>query len=692
MTLAFAVALVLLILSVFGLLVELQKKKKLHYSLKIKSKERQKLLHLSNVVFQNIHAYVLLINREFIVLRTNYYDRNKDKDDGSEKRVGDLICCRNALSSGQCGTHPLCKQCGVRQKITQAFLQQRSFSDLEASLTLAVGNNEFVQCEALVSGEYMNVEGEENILLTIHDVTELVTSKRENEKLQSVVSFTSSISQVGFASLNLHTLEEIITPEYCFNLCEREEEKANVVMKNFRHVHPDDKGELLLFMDRALTEKAGSIYKDIRVMTGENSWKWVKIFLIQRDYSEKSSVAEVYSVTVDITNQKRIEEALAEEREKAIEADRSKSAFLANMSHEIRTPLNAIVGFSELLAAATNEEEKKQYFHIVKTNTDMLLQLINDILDMAKIEAGTLDFVYSDVDVNLLLRELDSLFRLKLGNDGPVKLESELPMPFCMIHTDRNRLMQVLSNFVSNAFKFTDSGSIRLGYKPCEKGIYFYVSDTGQGIKEEMISSVFERFARFQKQKAGNGLGLSICKTIIERLGGEIGVNSVYEEGSTFWFTLPMKSVEDNTTVVEEVKVDEGEKEEKVDVPTEKSREEKRKTILVAEDMEDNFHLCEAILSKKYNLLWAHNGEQAVSMFLEHQPDAILMDLKMPVANGYEATAAIRQMSSDIPIVALTAFAFAEDKEKVMSSGFTDYLTKPVSAELLLEKMGTYCR
>ena len=227
--------------------------------------------------------------------------------------------------------------------------------------------------------------------------------------------------------------------------------------------------------------------------------------------------------------------------EKAEQANQLKSAFLANMSHEIRTPLNAIVGFSNMLPHVENREEMSEYVDLIGTNTDLLLQLINDILDLSKIEAGTFDFYPALIDVNQTLEEIEQSMQLRLRHNN-VTFTFVERLPECTLYTDKNRLIQLLANFAVNAIKFTEVGTIRMGYRLLDpETIYFYVSDTGCGMSSEQCIHVFERFVKYNSFVQGTGLGLSICHTIVDRLGGKIGVESKENKGSTFWFTLPYR-------------------------------------------------------------------------------------------------------------------------------------------------------
>ena len=373
-----------------------------------------------------------------------------------------------------------------------------------------------------------------------------------------------------------------------------------------------------------------------------------------------------------IDKQKEDEIELRKAKDKAEESDRLKSAFLANMSHEIRTPLNAIVGFSNLLTMAEDEEERNEYINIISSNNELLLQLINDILDVAKIEAGTLEFIDSEIDINALLSDIEQSSRLKAPEGVQISFVEK--MPYCIIMSDKNRLAQVITNFINNAIKFTKEGSIRFGYRHKDDELLLYVRDTGCGIEPEKKDLVFNRFVKLNSFAQGTGLGLAICQMIVKKMGGEIGVESQLGKGSTFWFTLPdtvihgidVQSIK--TAVNEDAVID--------------NTNPKKATLLIAEDNESNYILIRAVL-KEYDLLHAHDGNEAVRLYREHRPDLILMDLKMPDMDGYEATVEIRKEDSDIPIIAVTAFAFSEDEQRVKQNGFNGYAAKPIKpAEL----------
>ena len=418
-------------------------------------------------------------------------------------------------------------------------------------------------------------------------------------------------------------------------------------------------------------EKVKEEYRIVNVQKNNlHKVEWVEAQAAVEARDEDGKPLTLVGSSLVITNRKKMEQELTTAKELAEESNRLKSAFLANMSHEIRTPLNAIVGFSGILASTEEEEEKQEYVSIIENNNTLLLQLISDILDLSKIEAGTLELNYSNIELNELMRELERGFLLRVKTDA-VKLEFVEPAGPCMAYTEKNRLSQLMINLVTNAIKFTEKGSIRFGYEMRENELYFYVTDTGCGIPKDKQQNIFGRFVKLNSFAQGTGLGLSICKTLMDHMGGRIGVESEEGKGSTFWFTLPYKPA-----------VKEDKKQMSKDIQP-VSIERNKLTILVAEDNASNYKLFESILKYDYHLIHAWDGMEAVEMFRKHNPQIVLMDINMPVMDGYEATREIRKYSAKIPIIAVTAFAYASDEQKVMESGFDGYMPKPINARLL---------
>lgn len=417
-------------------------------------------------------------------------------------------------------------------------------------------------------------------------------------------------------------------------------------------------------------EKVKEEYRVISKQKGLYKIEWVEAQAAVETWDESGNPLTLVGSSLVITQRKKMELELTTAKNRAEESNRLKSAFLANMSHEIRTPLNAIVGFSGILASTEEEEEKKEYVNIIESNNTLLLQLIGDILDLSKIESGTVELHYSNVELNSLMKDLENSCQLKLKSEE-VKLLFEAPAEPCLVHIEKNRLSQLIINLVTNAIKFTSKGSIRFGYELRNKELYFYVSDTGCGIPADKQESIFGRFVKLNSFAQGTGLGLSICQTLVDRMGGRIGVDSEEGKGATFWFTLPYKPAE----TVEVVR-----KQEEVETI---SIERDKLIILIAEDNESNYKLFESILKYDYHLIHAWDGQEAVDLYKEYNPQIILMDINMPVMDGYEATKEIRKYSAKVPIIAVTAFAYASDEQRVMESGFDGYMPKPINAGLL---------
>ena len=351
----------------------------------------------------------------------------------------------------------------------------------------------------------------------------------------------SDYAKVGYAKLNLLDKKGYAIKQWYKNMGEDENASLPEVVEVYGKMHPEDRKQMLDFFYKARLGKVKDFKGEMRILRlgTKDQWNWIRTNVVVNQFKPENGVIELIGINYDITELKETESKLIDAKEKAETADRLKSAFLANMSHEIRTPLNAIVGFSSLLVQEENPEEREQYMAIVEENNELLLQLISDILDLSKMEAGTFDFVERELDVNLLCEDMVRVMKLKAKPGVEVVFDRHLPE--CVIASDRNRLNQVIANFINNAIKFTATGSIRLGYDRIDAGhLRFYVADTGIGIMQEKQTEIFDRFVKLNSFVHGTGLGLSISKSIVEQLGGTIGVESEPGKGACFWFTLPI--------------------------------------------------------------------------------------------------------------------------------------------------------
>lgn len=381
-----------------------------------------------------------------------------------------------------------------------------------------------------------------NILLINIDNTETTNAYSKIQDFEEFFTLIGNYAKVGYAHFNALKCDGYAVNSWYRNVGEKEGTPLNEIIKVHSHFHPDDRRMMLRFFDQVLIREASHLRRDVRILREDGTYTWTRVNVMVRDFRPEDGIIDMVCVNYDITELKETERKLIAARDKAEELDRLKSAFLANMSHEIRTPLNAIVGFSSLLTETEDMKDRKQYMAIVQENTELLLQLISDILDLSKMESGAFEFVKSDTDVNLLCSEIIRSLRMKVP--AGVELVFEECLPGCHVWADKNRLNQVISNFINNALKFTFSGSITLGYYRQTDGyLRFYVRDTGMGIPKNKIKTVFDRFVKLNSFVHGTGLGLSICKSLVEQMGGTIGVESEEGEGSCFWFTYPYQEM-----------------------------------------------------------------------------------------------------------------------------------------------------
>ncbi|MDA3621851.1 response regulator [Bacteroides sp. YC-2022] len=470
-------------------------------------------------------------------------------------------------------------------------------------------------------------------------------------------------------------------------------------------VHPDDRPGI---MDYLRMMDDGADFSDEAPMRVKTTYDdgWQDCVVTGTSFLKDHATGKVLLYTGfrrNVTSWKKMVNELSEAKERAERSDKLKSAFLANISHEIRTPLNAIIGFSNLLTNTDKKEEIAEYQRIIVTNSDLLLRLINDILDLSKIEAGFIDRQLSEFDLSVYFDELYGSVRQAMANPS-VELVCDNPYESCLVRMDANRLAQVVLNYATNAIKCTYRGEIRMGYRRQGEGIYFYVSDTGIGIPDKDN----HRFEKLNEFTQGTGLGLAICKVVTESAGGQVGFESEEGVGSTFWSWVPceiMRVCGEAEAGGQEAAqldagldngLDAGEGTENLSASTDEPSpadpdsepssggHTDKKTILVVEDIESNYHLMSVLLGNLgYRFTRAADGVEAVEKVLSEHFDLVLMDIKMPRLGGLEATREIRKTNREVPIIALTAHAFNSDKEAAIAAGCNGFLVKPIDRNAL---------
>ena len=389
-------------------------------------------------------------------------------------------------------------------------------------------------CRCLI---YNTPGDDDELVILLEDITDATRSREQLDDFEHLFNLVSDFAHVGCVSYNPLTGEGYTKGAWAKNYGEAENTPASQILGHWRQVHPDDRQHLEEEFERIKTGEIRTFVNEVRIVSDQEPMRWIKIHLLCRDYRPEEGVIDLACVNYDISELKRTEEELREAKERAEESNKLKSAFLANMSHEIRTPLNAIVGFSELLADESRHETRREYTDIILRNNTLLLQIISDVLDLARIESGRTDIERTQFDARDLCREVADSLRLQ--RRPGVELRVEEGLPEFPVTEYRKGLAQVLNNFTRNALKFTEKGSVTIGFRRIPGHIRFYVRDTGIGIAPEDRERIFERFVKLDTFTQGTGLGLSICKSIAEQLGGSVGVDSVAGEGSCFRIDIP---------------------------------------------------------------------------------------------------------------------------------------------------------
>lgn len=550
----------------------------------------------------------------------------------------------------------------------------------------------------------------ENYLLIVLDNTDTLKANHKIHEFESLFNSIAEFAEIGLSQWNLKNKTLYGTDQWHDNLCSQEG-STDDVMSCYCNVNDDDRVKLQANFDNIINGVISSFRQELRVKSGD-VWKWLRT---NYKVSHGEEGVEIVGINVDITEMKITEDSLIKAKSKAEESDKLKLSFLANMSHEIRTPLNAINGFSDLLVSIDDVTEREQYSKIIKQNSDSLLQLISDILDLSKIDSGMADLFLEPVNLHGVCRDVLMLGQTR--STSGIEFRFEPQTESCMVYSDSKRLTQIMTNLINNASKFTKKGSVTIGYTVNDYQAQIFIRDTGIGIDEESKNSIFNRFVKLNDFIPGTGLGLSICQQLVEMLGGQIWLESTVGVGSCFYFTQPLDGVvpapvevpvqdliaEQTQMPIAEVVLDKVSEAEAISIPitapivaTEPSvaaafastpvaptmvvsSSTEKPVILIAEDTDSNYLLFSTMLKREYTLYRANNGREAVDMFSKYNPAMVLMDIRMPIMDGLEATKLIKVINPSVPVIVLTAFAYSDDRTRAAEAGCNGFLTKPVN-------------
>ncbi len=575
--------------------------------------------------------------------------------------------------------HPLRKfvKRSYLKKAIEKYTKDAKNKNLENYYEVKISKPDGEETYAEAKIATVNYEGKKSRLVFIRDITKRKQAEKKSERDKNMLNQAQKIAKLGSWYWDVQKKSFRCSDEIYRILGV---EKTQLIERNpkwFANFIPKFEREKVLnsFINSLRNEEPLDIEFPIKTNLKER-----KIIHSQSQvYFDKTGRLErVIGTLLDISERIRIEQALKEAKSKAEEADKLKSAFLANMSHEIRTPMNAILGFASLLKRQElSKETHLDYIDHIQQSGEGLLKLINDIVDISKIESNQLQIENGPIRINTLLDKLYSRYEelLILKNRHTIRLnvEKALTDPGFTIISDAFRLQQVISNLLNNSLKFTVDGEITFGYKIVNSTLEFFVVDEGIGIADDKKDQIFKRFGKLddpsRMNKSGTGLGLSISKSLVNLMGGKIWLESGEPGNTKFCFSIPLQFAEKEKLPEKNC----------AEPPCSNNPELSKKTILIAEDELLNYKLLETLLLKTgARVLWAKNGKEAVDIASSKKIDLIFMDIKMPEMNGYEATRAIKKIDNTIPIIAQTAFAFANEKKYILQSGCDMYLTKPI--------------
>lgn len=530
----------------------------------------------------------------------------------------------------------------------------------------------------------INPDGSNTWTGFVQDITDKKLTELELQKSEELFHNLAVISPVGIFITDEKGLTTYVNPKWCeLSGLSAEEAKGNGWMKA---LHPDDREKVRQTWEERFSKKEKS-YDDYRFVHKDGKVIWVMGYAVPEKTNGK--ISGYIGTTTDITDRKHTEEILRQKNlelqtaiEKAQESDRLKSAFLANMSHEIRTPMNAICGFSNLLKTTTSETKKRDYIEIINNNSQQLLKIIGDIIEISKIEANQIDIRFHSMSLNETLNFIADTYRQQAEAQRIIlKTHYPLSAPADHIMGDEILISQIMHNLLTNAIKFTREGYIEIGYTVNQDWLEVYVRDTGIGIDDELHGIIFERFRQVEdkenyRSRRGTGLGLPIARSYVRLMGGDIRLESSPGNGSVFFFTLPYQPVESEIAI-------EKKKEPANNVAWDET------SIMIVEDDLSNYEFLRTVVSDmNVKIYWASTGSEARDILKKNNDiTLILMDIKLPDTDGISLSKEIKERHPDIKIIAQTAYAFASDKEKALSMGIDSYLTKPLDINALLSEI-----
>lgn len=559
---------------------------------------------------------------------------------------------------------------------------KKVFSDKEKqSCEIIISNDKNIQVFVFVEG-VVSPDGE-SCFLTLTDITErkkaelqlqasnLLIEESENKFQQLVQNIDEC-----FWLRNDHSMI-YVSPgfEKIWGLpCQALYESPNIFTEK---IHPEDKQSVLEILHSDKFKHSGVFDYNYRIIRDDGETRWINA----RSFPIKDNNGEIFrraGIAIDITDKFQKHMELIKAKEHAEESDRLKSAFLANMSHEIRTPMNGILGFADLLKnPELNGEEQQEYIEIIQKSCIRMLNIINDIVDISKIEAGLIKVNLGESNINKQIEYIYNFFRNEAEAKGMMlTFHNSLPTEESIIFTDREKVFAILTNLIKNAIKFSNKGTIEFGYQKNADFLKFYVADEGIGIPKDRQETIFERFIQGDiantRAVEGAGLGLAITKSYVEMLGGQIWVESEEKIGSTFYFTLPCKSKEENKNTSSDF------------TQNESSRAKKLKILIVEDDVTSAKLNSIYVNSFAQKIICVRSGQDAVEACLNNPDiDLILMDIEMPVMDGYQAASKIREFNKHVIIIAATAFAIAGAKDTAIGAGCNDYIAKPINSKSL---------